>query len=298
MKDGVLLVNKPSGFTSFDVIAKLRGILKERKLGHGGTLDPNVTGILPVFVKKATRACDICPVQDKKYTASFRLGISTDTQDIWGKVVSQKEPERDIEKIKQTILSFIGNQKQLPPMYSAIKVNGKRLYDLAREGIEVERQARDITVYEINFLGKIAEDEYEFDIFCSKGSYVRTICNDIGEKLGCGAAMTSLERTSALGFDLENAHSLDEIQKASDDGEIDKWILPIESVFKPYPQIILNEKQTKMYKNGVALSPDRVFGIGEDELYRVFGFDKNFIGLGKLNREKEEFKTYKMFLGE
>ncbi len=306
MKDGVLLVNKPAGFTSFDVIAKLRGILKEKKLGHGGTLDPNVTGVLPVFIKKATRAIDLAPTTNKKYTATFKLGIKTDTQDIWGEVIEEKAPEKDIEKIKEAVLSFKGNQKQLPPMYSAIKINGKRLYDLAREGIEVERKYRDITVYSITFEGKVSEDEYKFSLDCSKGSYVRTICNDIGELLNCGAAMTSLVRTEALGFSVENAFTLEQIEKARDEGRVDELILDTDKVFTVLPPITLSEKQTKLYRNGVPLEPQKVSGviydtsyrIAEGQNYRVYSYDKVFMGIGSVNYDKREFKTVKMFLSE
>ncbi len=306
MKDGVLLVNKPMDFTSFDVVAKLRGILKEKKLGHGGTLDPNVTGVLPVFIKKATRAIDLAPVSDKKYTATFKLGIKTETQDIWGEVIETRPPEKDIERIKEAVLSFKGKGKQLPPMYSAIKINGKRLYDLAREGIEVKRDLRDINIYKIDFEGQCGEDEYKFSVHCSKGTYVRTICDDIGEKLSCGAAMTSLVRTEALGFSIDKAVTLEEIEKARDEGKLDDLIMPVDTLFEPYPPIVLSEKQSKMYKNGVGLDPQRVKGViydsayrvAEGQNYRVYGSEGEFIGIGRVDYDKREFKTVKMFLSE
>lgn len=306
MIDGILLINKPQDFTSFDVIAKLRGILKERKIGHGGTLDPNVTGVLPVFIGKATKAIDLAPVTDKKYTATFKLGIETDTQDIWGEIVNRYAPEKDIEKIEKTVLSFKGKQKQLPPMYSAIRVNGKRLYDLAREGVEIERQLRDITVYDISFEGKISEDEYKFSVFCSKGSYVRTICADIGSKLNCGATMTSLVRTEALGFDIKNCYTLNEVQSAADEGRVDRLIIPVDMLFEKYPPITLSEKQSRLYKNGVGLEPSRVSGviydtaytILDEQIYRVYDFEEKFIGIGKVDYQKREFRSVKMFLSE
>ena len=240
MKDGFLLINKPAGFTSFDVIAKLRGILKTKKIGHGGTLDPNVTGVLPVFVGRATKAIDMLERQEKKYTATLKLGIETDTQDIWGKEIATAEPERDVEKIRETVLSFKGEQIQLPPMYSAIKINGVRLYDLAREGINVPRDSRKITVFDIDFLGKTEnEDEYSFSVYCSKGTYVRTLCADMGAALKCGATMTSLVRTQALGFDLSECITLDEVQKAADEGRADALIRPIDELFSDLPPIFL-----------------------------------------------------------
>ena len=282
MKDGVLLVNKPAGFTSFDVIAKLRGILKERKLGHGGTLDPNVTGVLPVFIKKATRAIDLAPTTNKKYTATFKLGIKTDTQDIWGEIIEEKTPERDIEKIREAVLSFKGNQKQLPPMYSAIKINGKRLYDLAREGIKVERKYRDITVYSITFEGRVSEDEYKFSLDCSKGSYVRTICNDIGEALGCGAVMTSLCRSYACGIELSECFTLEELQELKEKDELYKALIPLDKLIGEYPEITVTENQAKRFSNGGSLMRERVKGIKDNGIYRVYGQGK-FLGLGELD---------------
>ena len=307
MKDGVLLINKPSGFTSFDVIAKLRGILKEKKLGHGGTLDPNVTGVLPVFIGKATKAIDMVSRQEKRYTATFRLGIKTDTQDIWGEILEENAPERDIDKIKDAVFSFKGESMQLPPMYSAIRVNGVRLYDLAREGKEIERAARKINVYDITFEGKAeGENEYKFSLLCSKGTYVRTICADIGEKLGCGAAMTSLVRTQSMGFELKNCFTLDEVQKAADEGRVDELVRPIEEIFSDLPPIFLNEKNTHLYKNGVGLDPKRVSGliydsgyeIAVNQRYCVFGCDMAFIGIGYIDYTKREFRTLKMFYNE
>lgn len=307
MKDGVLLINKPMGFTSFDVIAKLRGILKERKLGHGGTLDPNVTGVLPVFVGRATKAIDLVSRQEKKYTATFKLGLKTDTQDIWGEVFEQNEPERDIEKIKEAVLSFKGESMQLPPMYSAIRINGVRLYDLAREGKEIPRDARKINVYDIIFEGKTEnEDEYRFSVFCSKGTYVRTICADIGEKLCCGAAMTSLVRTESMGFKIENCLTLEDVQKAVDENRADEFVRPIEELFSDLPPIFLNEKNTHLYKNGVGLDPRKVSGVIYDsgyeiaafQRYSVFGADRKFIGIGHVDYDKRQFRSVKMFYNE
>ncbi|MBQ8338596.1 MAG: tRNA pseudouridine(55) synthase TruB [Oscillospiraceae bacterium] len=304
MKDGFLLINKPAGFTSFDVIAKLRGILKTKKIGHGGTLDPNVTGVLPVFVGRATKAIDMLERQEKKYTATLKLGIATDTQDIWGKEIATAEPERDVEKIRETMLSFKGEQIQLPPMYSAIKINGVRLYDLAREGINVPRDSRKITVFDIDFLGKTEnEDEYSFSVYCSKGTYVRTLCADMGAALKCGATMTSLVRTQALGFDLSECITLDEVQKAADEGRADALIRPIDELFSDLPPIFLTEKQTKHFKNGLGLEPQRVSGVIYDTAYEIADWQKYsvysnegvFLGIGKVEYPKREFKCQKLF---
>ncbi len=304
MKDGFLLINKPAGYTSFDVIAKLRGMLKTRKIGHGGTLDPNVTGVLPVFVGRATKAIDMLERQEKKYTATFKLGIETDTQDIWGKQTATCSPERDIDKIRDTVLSFKGEQIQLPPMYSAIKINGVRLYDLAREGKNVPRDARKINVLDISFLGKTEnEDEYKFSVHCSKGTYVRTLCADMGAALSCGGTMTSLVRTQALGFELSECVSLDDVQIAADEGRADELIRPIEELFKDLPPIYLNEAQTKKFKNGVGLDPRKVSGVIYDtafiiadwQKYSVYGCDKVFLGIGKVEYPQRIFKCQKLF---
>lgn len=304
MKDGVLLINKPAGFTSFDVVAKLRGMLKTKKIGHGGTLDPNVTGVLPVFIGRATKAIDLAPDTDKSYTATIKLGVETNTQDIWGEVTCESSPEKDIDKIKQTVLSFKGEQNQLPPMFSAIKVNGVRLYDLAREGLNIERQTRKITVYDITFEGKTQnQDEYKFSVSCSKGTYVRTICADIGIKLGCGATMTSLVRTSALGFKLSDCVTLEEVQKAVDEGRVDELITSIDSVFESFPPIFLSEENEKPYLNGVSIPAKRVGGVIADanyELvktlqYRVYTHDGKFVGIGKVFTPEAVFKSVKMF---
>ena len=304
MKDGFLLINKPAGFTSFDVIAKLRGMLKTKKIGHGGTLDPNVTGVLPVFVGRATKAIDMMDRQEKKYTATFKLGLETDTQDIWGKEIASSEPERDIDKIRDTVLGFKGEQIQLPPMYSAIKINGVRLYDLAREGINVPREARKINILDIDFLGKTEnEDEYKFSVYCSKGTYVRTLCADMGAILGCGGTMTSLVRTQALGFNLSECITLEEVQKAADEGRADELIRPIDELFLDLPPIYLNEDQTKRFKNGVPLDPRRVSGVIYDtafviadyQKYSVYGADKSFLGIGKVEYPERKFKCQKLF---
>ena len=304
MKDGVLLINKPKGFTSFDVVAKLRGMLRTKKIGHGGTLDPNVTGVLPVFIGRATKAIDLAPDTDKSYTATVKLGIETNTQDIWGEITAENIPEKDINKIEETVLSFKGEQNQLPPMFSAIKVNGVRLYDLARDGLTIERQTRKITVYDIVFEGKTQnDDEYKFSVSCSKGTYVRTICADIGIKLGCGAAMTSLVRTSALGYNIADCVTLQEVQTAVDEGRVDELIRSVDSVFDSFPPIFLSEENEKPYLNGVALSARRVSGVIADtnyELvktlqYRVYTHDGKFVGIGKVFTPEGVFKSVKMF---
>ncbi|MCR5707617.1 MAG: tRNA pseudouridine(55) synthase TruB [Ruminococcus sp.] len=278
--NGILCVNKPQDFTSFDVVAKLRGILRERRLGHGGTLDPMATGVLPVFVGTATKACDIMPDNTKSYRAGFRLGESTTTQDVTGEVLTRSDMAVGGEALRAVIPDFIGDIMQLPPMYSAVQVNGQRLYDLARKGVEVEREPRPITVYGIDLVSyDEGSREGVLDISCGKGTYIRTIINDIGERLGCGGVMTSLVRTSSGGFTLADCFTFEQIQQARDEDRLAELILPIERVFTKLPRLRLNEVQTRMYRNGVKLDLARVRDIKAGVTdYAVYGSDGAFIG--------------------
>lgn len=280
--NGILCVNKPQGFTSFDVVAKLRGILKTRKIGHAGTLDPMAEGVLPVFVGNATKACDIMPDSSKAYRASFRFGVQTDTQDSTGTVLKTAEVSCTRADIEKLIPQFTGEIMQIPPMYSAVSVNGKRLYELARQGIEVEREPRKITVDSL-VLEEYSEETGEgvLTIGCSKGTYIRTIINDIGEALGCFGIMTALVRTVSNGFLLENSIGLDEIQKAADEGRAEELLMPVECVFEMHEAIHLDAHCTKLYRNGVKLFTDKI-GIeqtDESVRYRVFSDENIFLGL-------------------
>ena len=293
--NGILCVDKPQNFTSFDVVAKLRGILRIKRLGHGGTLDPMATGVLPVFVGNATKACDIMPDNTKSYCAGFRLGTVSDTQDLWGELRECSDMAVSREQIEAVLPSFTGKIMQLPPMYSAVQVNGQRLYDLARQGIEVKRQAREIEV------DNLVLEEYDssiregvLSIACGKGTYIRTIINDIGEKLGCGGIMTSLVRTSSGGFSLSDCHTLEEIQQAKDENRLEELILPIDRVFEKLPKLRLGEIQTKMYRNGVKLDISRLRDIRSDVgCYGVYGFDGGFIGTAFADFESVELRIGK-----
>ena len=295
--NGILCMNKPQDFTSFDVIAKLRGILKIKRLGHAGTLDPMATGVLPVFVGTATKACDILPDNEKSYLAGFKTGLITDTQDITGKTVSEFSKRVTKEEIIDILPKFTGSVMQLPPMYSAVSVNGKRLYNLARQGIEVEREKREIFIDEIR-LEEFNEDTQEGKLYvsCSKGMYIRTIINDIGELLGCGAVMTSLVRLSSGGFKLEQCLSFADVEKARDENRLEELIIPVEKVFSSLARLRLNEVQTRMYKNGVKLDLARVNNIKENvNDYAVYGFDGAFIGTAFPEWEKGVLKVGKNF---
>lgn len=295
---GILCVNKPEDFTSFDVIAKLRGILKIKRLGHGGTLDPMATGVLPVFVGTATKACDIMPDTDKSYTAYFRLGVTTDTQDITGTALTESDKPVSREELEAVLPEFVGRIKQLPPMYSAVQVGGRRLYDLARQGIEVEREPREIDVYSLRLSSYDAEKrEGCVEISCGKGTYIRTIIHDIGGKLGCGGIMTKLVRTSSGGFSYGECHTLEEIQRAADESRLESLIIPIERVFESLPALRLNPVQTRMYSNGVKLDIGRVRGIKPDtDRYSVYGSDGGFIGTAVIDREAGELRVEKNFI--
>ncbi len=285
--NGIICVNKPQDFTSFDVVAKLRGILKIKRLGHGGTLDPMATGVLPVFVGTATKACDIMPDNSKSYIAGFRLGQTSDTQDVTGEILTTSDKQVSSEELEAVLPEFMGRIMQLPPMYSAVQVNGQRLYDLARKGVEVKRTPREIEVSNIQIL-RYDEEKREglIEIHCGKGTYIRTIINDIGEVLGCGGIMTSLVRTSSGGFNINECYTFEEIQKARDEDRLAELILPIERVFEKLPKLKLGEVQTRMYKNGVKLDLARVYNIKDGvDTYAVYGFDGTFIGTALADRE-------------
>lgn len=271
--NGIICIDKPEGFTSFDVVAKLRGITKIRRIGHAGTLDPMATGVLPVFIGRATKACDMLPDSDKEYEAEFRLGVVSDTQDSTGKVLSECKASFSIGEISAVVADFLGEQEQLPPMYSAVKVDGKKLYDLARQGIEVERKPRKITVYKIELLSfDEKEQSGKLSISCSKGTYIRTICHDIGQKLGCGAIMTALRRTRAAGFSLSDCMTIEEAQRLSDPKELEKAILPIDRVFSFMKRLTLNPRNTELFLNGVKLDANNLGA--EDGEFAVFSGDR------------------------
>ncbi len=293
---GIICVNKPSGFTSFDVIAKMRGILKMKRLGHAGTLDPMATGVLPVFAGRAAKACDILPDHDKTYRAGFRFGVSTDTQDSTGTVLSESGTAVPRDKLMSALESFRGSIEQVPPMYSAVSVGGKRLYELAREGKTVERPARTVTVYSLELLNYDEESRSgTLEVSCSKGTYIRTLISDIGDVLGSGGIMTSLVRTRACGFSLEGCVTLEQLQKAAENGgDFLPFLKPIEDVFADLPALHLKSAQERMYRNGVKLDLDRIRVPANAERIRVFG-ESGFIGTAVPDRESGILKVERNF---
>lgn len=300
MKSGIIVIKKEQGYTSFDVVAKLRGILKIKKIGHTGTLDPQATGVLPICIGKATKVCDLLTNRDKTYETIMKLGVTTDTQDIYGNIIAKSLELPSEEQIKNVIQQFQGELEQVPPMYSALKVNGKKLCDLARKGIEVERKPRQIVVYKIN-IKSIELPFVTMEISCSKGTYIRTLCHDIGQVLGCGACMKALNRTSAAGYTLEDAFSLEEIQQLFISQELEDKIQPIDEVFREYPKVTVSSEIVFSMKNGGKTSLDKVIcedcqRIKEGDYLRLYLPDTRFLGIYQFRRN--EIKLVKMFLEE
>ena len=296
--NGVMLIDKPEGFTSFDVIAVVRKLTGQRKTGHTGTLDPNATGVLPVLLGCATIAQDIIPNHDKAYTASFKLGLTTDTLDIWGSQTSQTQSKVTKAEIEGILPRFSGEILQVPPMYSAIKKDGQRLYDLARKGIEIEREARTVTVYELSLTGFDEQtQEGTIKVMCSKGTYIRTITDDIGRALGTGAVMTALRRTSACGFSIDECVTLDKLKDLAASGEVKSVVRPVESLFSGYAGLTVSDAQARRFSNGGALdiarTALRTAGSAEGEIFRVKNKSGDFLGLGKT--ENGLLKIYKLF---
>lgn len=292
---GIICVNKEKDITSFGVVAKLRGITGEKKAGHTGTLDPMATGVLPVMFGGATRFLNFLPDSDKGYRATFKLGMTTDTLDITGEVTSQSEVAVSVDDVKNAMCDFVGVIDQIPPMFSAKSVDGVRLYDLAREGKIVEREACKV---EIKSLDLVSFDDnehiYQIDVLCSKGTYIRSLIDDIGKKLGCGAVMTELCRTKAMGFDLSDCVTLAELQERKDSGKgFDDVLIDIERMFDCYKKVRVSPAQSTRFFNGGALDINRVQkNIMPDEICAVYSDKNEFLGLGQ--RQGEELKVLRV----
>ncbi len=297
MINGIINIKKEKGFTSHDVVAKLRGILKQKKIGHTGTLDPDATGVLPVCLGNATKLCDLLTDKSKEYTAVFRLGITTDTQDISGTVLTEHEVHVTKEELEQVVLSFLGDSLQIPPMYSALKVNGQKLYDLARQGKEVERKPRPISIskLEINW---IDFPNVSITVGCSKGTYIRTLCYDIGEKLGCGATMTELVRTKVGEFLLNDAHTLSEVEEFVRQDTVETYIKKVEEFFAYCPLITPQTSFERMLLNGNRLYGNQIQESRtpyESEKVRVYTVDGTFYAIYEWNEGKNCYMPFQMF---
>ena len=279
MASGIIIIDKPAGWTSMDVCAKLRGMFHEKRVGHAGTLDPMATGVLPVFIGRATRAVEFAAGSDKEYIAGIRLGMVTNTQDTTGEVLEERGASVTREELSALLPRFTGDIQQLPPMWSAVKVNGKKLYELARKGKEVERRPRPVTIRALELLdGPEAGADFVLRVVCSKGTYVRTLCHDIGQALGCGGCMSALRRVKAAGFTLEDSVTLEAVQAAVDRGEGESLLLPVDACFAGVPVLVLKTAGAeKKIRNGAALSARDI----PDGEYRVYGADKTFLALGR-----------------
>ena len=301
MYHGIINVYKEQGYTSFDVVAKLRGIFGQKKIGHTGTLDPDAEGVLPVCLGKATKVCDMLTDRDKEYQAVMLLGMDTDTQDVSGTVLARGSLDGITEeRISRGIQSFVGEISQIPPMYSALKVNGKKLYELARAGREVERKPRPVQISAITIL-KTELPEITFRVECSKGTYIRTLCHDIGQKLGCGGTMKSLKRTRVGRFRVEEARTLGELESLAKEDRLEEVLIPVEELFSDSPRLIVKPEFERLVRNGNELYPDQVI-LNQDgdgmENFRVCGTDGTFYGLYAFFSEGKtgKYRPVKMFL--
>lgn len=297
MFNGIVNLYKPTGFTSHDAVAKLRGIFGQKKIGHTGTLDPDAEGVLPICLGKATKVCELLTDRSKTYQAVMLLGRTTDTQDTSGETLFSSEQIPEEAEIRRVIDLFRGEQMQIPPMYSALKVNGKKLYELAREGKTVERKPRKITVYELT-IDEIELPRVTMTISCSKGTYIRTICNDIGEMLGCGACMERLLRTKVGEFALESCLQLEELQEAKEKGSLEECLIPVDSLFKTYPRLVFWTEYSKYADNGNRLAQHMLKEmpkIDDKAMVRIYNEEGLFYGIYQYEEKSRDFKPVKRF---
>ena len=282
--NGIVIVDKPQEWTSQDVTARLRRVFNPRRIGHGGTLDPMATGVLPVFVGRGTRGVEFFEHAEKTYETVLRLGLTTDTEDVWGETMEERPVDFTAEKLEEVLESFRGEILQVPPMYSALKVNGQKLCDLARKGKEVERQPRPITIHELTLL-EVTENTLRLRVRCSKGTYIRTLCKDIGDALGCGGCMESLRRTAAGAYTIEEAVPLMQLVESCDP---ESFLRPVDTMFASYPSVTLTEKQTLRCRNGNSFTIDL-----PDGTYRSYSESGEFLALSKA--EAGTISTIKSF---
>lgn len=291
MLHGIINIYKEKGHTSHDVVARLRGILRQKKIGHTGTLDPNAVGVLPVCLGRATKLCDMLTDKDKTYEAVLVLGMETDTQDTTGEVLAQGEVTCSEEEVREVIMSFVGTYGQIPPMYSALKVDGAKLCNLARAGITVERQAREVTIHEIDILS-MELPKVRMRVSCSKGTYIRTLCHDIGEKLGCHGCMDELTRTRVSQFDISESLTLEQVTKLMEEGRVEEYLVPTDAMFSQYPEWIDDGRNDALLDNGNEFYPyERVV----DGPIRVYKKDGTFIGVYRFHTKRKRYTPIKVF---
>lgn len=295
---GFVFLHKREGITSFVASAIMRRIFSEKKAGHTGTLDPMATGVLPIAMGNATRFIELIPNHDKAYRATFVLGKTTDTLDITGRVLSESEVAATKADVEKVLLQFQGEIMQLPPMYSAIKKNGVRLYELARQGVEIERESRKVTIYSLCLVScDESKNEYTVDVECSSGTYIRSLISDIGEKLSCGAVMTALQRTKANGVSIEQCYTEEELQKLKDEGRLSEALTRVDEFIR-YDKIKVSAAQAKRFSNGGELDTNRFGGKKEPGLYLVYSPENDFLGVGEINEERTELSPKRVFRGE
>lgn len=298
MFDGVINVYKEPGYTSHDVVAKMRGILKQKKIGHTGTLDPAAEGVLPVCLGKGTKLCDMLTDKTKTYEAVLLLGRETDTQDTTGQTLNEVPVSVPEEAVRKAVMSFVGEYGQIPPMYSALKVDGKKLYELARAGREVERQARPVTIHEIRIIS-IDLPRVAMSVTCSKGTYIRTLCHDIGRKLGCYGCMEHLTRTRVDRFEIGDSLTLAQIEALRDEERLSEHIVPVDQMFSGYPALTVSGESDKRVHNGNQFYPSDAHPeeYRTEDVVRVYDSAGHFIGIYEYDRENQWFKPRKIFLG-
>ena len=301
MIHGILNVYKEKGYTSHDVVAKLRGIIGQKKIGHTGTLDPKAAGVLPVCLGKGTKLCELLTDEDKTYEAVLLLGKKTDTQDIWGEVLAERNTKTLTEEaVTEAVFSFLGEYAQIPPMYSALKVNGKKLYELARSGQVVERKSRRVKIHDIRLL-EVSLPRVLMSVTCSKGTYIRTLCDDIGEKLGCGGCMEELTRTRAGRFTVSDSRTLEEIRTAFERNRLAELVVPVDVMFSEAAKAYVEDEWETSARNGNLLPREAVreCTMGEDgERVRLYNSDGHFIALYRWKEEVREYHLEKMFFHE
>ena len=298
MIHGVLNIYKEKGYTSHDVVAKLRGIVGQKKIGHTGTLDPDAVGVLPVCLGKATKLCDMLTDKNKTYETVMLLGMVTDTQDVSGNILKEGDISGlDEATVTNAIYSFLGDYMQIPPMYSALKVNGKKLYELAREGVEVERKARPVKILDIQ-IKEMNLPRVRMSVTCSKGTYIRTLCHDIGEVLKCGACMEELIRTKVSRFDMKDALTLEQVSALKQDERLGEILIPIDEMFSDYEAVTLKEEFMSLVYNGNVFFPkhlNQYMELSDGKMVRVYDKEGNFIAIYKFIKDKYLFKIEKMF---
>lgn len=298
MFNGVIIIDKEPGFTSHDVVAKMRGICGQKKIGHTGTLDPMATGVLPVCLGSGTKLCDMLTDRDKEYVTELLLGVETDTQDITGHMLVQRHVRAEEAEVRAACESFLGDYEQIPPMYSALKIDGKKLYELARAGKEVERKARPVRILEMDIL-ECRLPVVKMRVVCSKGTYIRTLCADIGTRLGCGGTMQSLRRTAVGKFTLEKALTLGDLQQMKDRGRLEEAVLPVDSVFEDCPALHVSGENLRLLDNGNALYPGQTEEKTQHEpgqRVRFYRADGSFAGIYAYDGQSHWYRPVKMFL--